>query len=842
GDYVGAFGDANLTKYGHTFDAWYYGEGVGNGNAKRYVDEYFNEVQDITLYANYTPNTYTVTFDYQGGIVGKTTETVVFGKDFTFPVPTHSDATKTFAGWSTAPNGGGTGLTDDKGQNTVGWPVGENTTVYVYWHANVFKFTKTKLAGSNADVYSVAAGARINSETEITIPQNYNGLPVKIVEANAFRDCSKLATINIPNTVELIFDGRVSAFTGCTALQNINIIKVEGNKLIRYWSKDGVVFDYGLIDEQNGESAVAFFPMGKTGSYTIPEGVHKVPNEVFKDVMLTSITIASTVKYIGTDAFYSCDDLTEIKFAPTPAGSSASPLEIDSQAFRSCTKLESITFPARLSEIKLTKYELSEYTDSEPPYQNISTSYTSSGVENPFISCSLFKEINVEDGGQYYSSQDGVLFNANKTELLYVPQYKRGAYTIPNGVKKIADGAFAICYYLTGTLTIPNTVETIGECAFYNAYGFKDLVFKGQRFNALTIGKYAFRSASGFTSVVFEATSNVKEIGEGAFYSSGYIKTIEIPASVETIGDQAFRGCWSLGTVTFEASANAADLTFGDAVFYGTRITEFNVPAHAVDLGGVLSGMDKLRKVNVDPNNENYASDADGILFDKDKKTLLYYPKTKTGNYVVPDTVEVIGAGVFTNNSNIVEVTIGKNVKEIGDSAFAYCTRLTTVNFEDNTEAGASLELGARVFYECRAITSIELPVQTKSYGGYCFAYMDSMSVLDLNEGLTEMGAYGIYYCPLLTTIEIPSTVTATSYYGIAYNYGLTSITFAKNTQGDTAVTEFGSYSFYYNREVTAFEIPKSVKTIGYYGMYMGGSSSKLASVTFEAGSQLEKI
>ena len=844
GDFVEAFDDTDFNKAGYDFGGWYYDERVGGGNAERYVDQYFNEEGDIKLYATYTPKEYNVTFNYQGGTVstGETQKTVLFGREFTFPVPTNADATKTFAGWCTAPNGGGIGLTDEKGKSTRIWPVAEDITVYAYWHANVFKYTKTRLPGSPEDVYSVAAGARINSETEITIPENYNGLPVKIVEANAFKDCAKLAIVNIPNTVELIFDGRVSAFNGCTALKEINVKPVEGNRVIRYWSKDGVLFDYGIIDEQNGESSVCIYPLGKQGAYVMPEGVHKIPGEAFKDLALTSITISSSVKYIGTDAFYSCDELTEVKFAPTPAGMTASPLEVDSQAFRSCTKLESITFPARLSDIKLTKYELSKYTDSEPPYQNISTAETAAGVKNPFISCSMFKEINVEEGGQYYSSQDGVLFNANKTELLYVPQYKRGAYTVPTGVKKIADGAFAVCYYLTGTLTIPASVETIGECAFYNAYAYKDLVFAGQRYNALSIGKYAFRLCSGFVTVTFEKNSKVSEIQEGAFYSCGYIKTIEIPATVETIADQAFRGCSSMSSVTFETSQTAAELTFGDAVFYGTKITEFNVPAHAVKLGGVLSGMDKLKKVNVDPNNANYASDADGILYDKDRKTLLYYPKTKTGNFIVPETVEVISAGVFANNSNLGEVTIGAKVKEIGDSAFSYCSRLTTVNFTDNTAEGASLTLGARVFYECRMIEEIELPVQTKSYGGSCFAYMDSLTTLTLNEGLTEMGTYGIYQCPSITSISIPSTVKKVPYYGIAENYGLKNITFATNTKGERAMEEFGMRAFYYNREVESIVVPKTVKKIGYYSLYMGGSSSKLSSVTFEEGSQLEEI
>jgi hypothetical protein len=82
-----------------------------------------------------------------------------------------------------------------------------------------------------------------------------------------------------------------------------------------------------------------------------------------------------------------------------------------------------------------------------------------------FSTCSSLTAFTVNSGNTAFSSQDGVLFNANKTTLVAYPGGKSGAYTIPNSVTAIGDSAFAYCSDLTA-VTIPNSVTSIGPFAF----------------------------------------------------------------------------------------------------------------------------------------------------------------------------------------------------------------------------------------------------------------------------------------------------------------------------------------------------------------------------------------
>ena len=73
-----------------------------------------------------------------------------------------------------------------------------------------------------------------------------------------------------------------------------------------------------------------------------------------------------------------------------------------------------------------------------------------------------------------------------------------------------------------------------------------------------------------------------------------------------------------------------------------------------------------MKSINVDSDNENYSSE-DGVLFNKNKTTLLSYPAKKEGtNYSILSSVEYIGASAF-EESGAVNVTMSDNVKRIGN-------------------------------------------------------------------------------------------------------------------------------------------------------------------------------
>ena len=336
-----------------------------------------------------------------------------------------------------------------------------------------------------------------------------------------------------------------------------------------------------------------------------------------------------------------------------------------------------------------------------------------------------------------------------------------------------------------------------------------DITFGGNGFADVTIGKYAFRNVYNIKSLVFEENSRVTSIGEGAFMYNYEIKSLTIPATVTELGDGAFRGWSYLTEVVFEEPTKEdAELTFGDAVFYQSRIATLNIPAHASDLGGIFNGLSKLKTIVVDEDNKYYTT-VSGILYDIDKTEMLYFPKELTEGYTLPDTLQIIGPGIFEGNNKLETFEVPNTVTTIGTGAFRN-SGLRTLTFEaGNDEVGLTIENDA--FRDCDRLQSLALPKRTTSIGSYSLAYMDNLTSLSLGEGLTEIGMYAIYTNTNLKSVAIPDNVTKIGYYGVGNNQKLESITFGKNSK----LEEVGGWGLANNKAMESIELPASLKKLG---------------------------
>lgn len=74
----------------------------------------------------------------------------------------------------------------------------------------------------------------------------------------------------------------------------------------------------------------------------------------------------------------------------------------------------------------------------------------------------------------------------------------------------------------------------------------------------------------------------------------------------------------------------------------------------------------------------------DGVLFNKDKTILLFYPRGRKGSYVVPSFVKKIGDYAFWACEELTEIELNKELEEIGKSVFALCEKLTKVKVNNN--------------------------------------------------------------------------------------------------------------------------------------------------------------
>ena len=269
--------------------------------------------------------------------------------------------------------------------------------------------------------------------TEAIIPSTINGVEVKKI-GWAFKDCTKLKSVTIPSSVTAI---NRPAFVGCTSLKKI---VVDPNNA-SYCSEDGVLF-------KNDKTEIVRYPIGKTGTeYVIPNSVTKIGHGAFRDCSkLTSITIPSSVTIIDVAAFWGCTGLTSMVIPNGVTG-------IDNFAFYGCTNLESITIPG---------------------------SVTIMG-EQEFAGCNSLKSINVDVNNSAYNSVDGVLFNKEKTVLLYYPHGRPYTqYAVPNGVATIFWLAFADCTRLT-SIEIPSSVTYIIDMAFNGCRSLKDVYYFGSK-------------------------------------------------------------------------------------------------------------------------------------------------------------------------------------------------------------------------------------------------------------------------------------------------------------------------------------------------------------------------
>ena len=125
------------------------------------------------------------------------------------------------------------------------------------------------------------------------------------------------------------------------------------------------------------------------------------------------------------------------------------------------------------------------------------------------------------------------------------------------------------------------------------------------------------------------------------------------------------------------------------------------IGSHGYENEGAFSGCSKLTSITVHEDNEDYSS-VDGVLFDKDKKTLFVYPAGKSGAYTVTDTVTSISDRAFAGCIGLTSITMTDSVTSIGNFAFSG-TGLTSVSIP----SGADFNLN--MFSGCENLEDIEL-------------------------------------------------------------------------------------------------------------------------------------
>ena len=443
-------------------------------------------------------------------------------------------------------------------------------------------------------------------------------VPVSSVEAGSFANCTRLTSVEFPNSSNFLHIGD-DAFSGCSNLVSVAMypgLASIGNRAFAGCDK---LSEVNIPDSVNSfgywgpryDSDSPFYGCSGLKSVTIPPVVcssfpvrHLFPSAYQS---ITNIVISDSVTHIGSEAFSDCSGLTSVTI---PDGVTS----IGASAFSGCSGLTSVT------------------SSTIPPGDGVLS--VSSNVTNidygAFSDCEGLKQMNIAPRTErlnlasplFWCSSVGKICVEKLSDWLLVDG---GGVGFHRDHRRINDRNLQKTWYVD--LYVAGT-RCEGDLAISGADGYK-------------IGDGAFGGYTNVTSVTI--MNGVTEIGVGTFSSSS-ITNVSIASSVMKIGSGAFSGCESLVAVHIEDLSAWCGIIFGNSWH----------------------------------SEEKYRAVGGGGANPLESGHNLYVRGVRVENLMIPEGVSAINAYAFAG-CNIITVSLPSSLVQIGRGAFMDCKSLLSI-------------------------------------------------------------------------------------------------------------------------------------------------------------------
>ena len=322
---------------------------------------------------------------------------------------------------------------------------------------------------------------------------------------------------------------------------------------------------------------------------------------------------------------------------------------------------------------------------------------------------------------------------------------------LPTTIAKVDGYAFYNCTNLEN-VTLGTSLVEIGDYAFYNTALSRVTTPSSLR----TIGNYAFANCSALTK--FTMRSGLERLGDGVFYNATQLSDVTLSNTIDAISDFCFYNCNALIEINIPASV----IKIGNCAFEKcTNLTAATIEGNAEYIGKKAFYSCNLSSFDFGNNLTYLGADS----FSLNPITTADLPNTVTqigaqafsdcqllSNLYVPDSV-TIGSNALYNNASNLKVTIRYNTGSISDKML-YKNKMSIVVMEDGIT-----DIGEYAFAECTDLTGITFPETLKNIGNYAFYKSKLSANITLPQKVTTIGNYAFSGATALSEISMPDSI-----------------------------------------------------------------------------------